>query len=291
MLPILLLLLTSLLSFPAPSTSYATAGQALFDKVTSPAQLSSPFVASSAARGDLSRLVDAAEAEARAAGTQPRWPDCADALCQRWRLVATTNSAGTEGLQGMARKPETGAFNVRQDWTRSSSGDDIRCNNVITVARPASAAGLQSAWLLLPPGGKSSISLQHAAEVIDNDDASGQSPLRFSIELESIMLDATRADAGAEGGDGEILTLPVKSGAPVGGLNLPLLGLRLPVPPPPPLPPLPPLPSWARGASAAAGDNLGTFSITYLDGDLRVARGEDGELRVFVREESSALLS
>ena len=47
--------------------------------------------------------------------------------------------------------------------------------------------------------------------------------------------------------------------------------------------PLDVLPTEARAALTGAGVQSGAFDTTFVDGDLRVSRGDRGELRVFVR--------
>ena len=103
---------------------------------------------------------------------------------------------------------------------------------------------------------------------------------RTTHHSQAIMLDASPA-----AGDPleEILTVPVKPGVRNGGLRLPWLGLTLPVPPPPPPPPPPlPLPLPVPPDLRAAVEDAGTFTVTHLDDDLRITRGEDGAVRVFI---------
>ena len=47
--------------------------------------------------------------------------------------------------------------------------------------------------------------------------------------------------------------------------------------------PLDALPAEARQALTGAGLQSGAFDTTFVDADVRVSRGDRGELRVFVR--------
>ena len=44
-------------------------------------------------------LVAAAEADA----SPPAWPDCSDALCRRWSLIATTRASGSQRASRLER--------------------------------------------------------------------------------------------------------------------------------------------------------------------------------------------
>lgn len=121
------------------------------------------------------------------------------------------------------------------------------------------------AWTLLPAGGESSLTLQHAATVVVDGTAADLShaPLRISVALDAVVLDGNRRAGDAVE---TIMALPVPPRFPG-------------VPPPPSLP--------ARLARAVA--DAGTFEVTYLDGDLRIARGATGELRIFARDDGGGL--
>ena len=137
------------------------------------------YVTAAADREELFALAEAAEAEALALGTTPQWPRDASALCQRWRLIATTRTAGSELLQQMARQPALGTFRVSQNWKERETDGALRCDNVVSIGRPN--GGLLSAWTLLQAGGQSSLTLQHKAKVLQ-DGTAGQQPLRIAIE-------------------------------------------------------------------------------------------------------------
>ena len=140
-------------------------------------------------RDELIKLATAAEQAAKAADATPKWPQCAEALCDgRWRLVATTRTGGSELLQQMGKQPALGTFRVEQDWSQRDGS--LRCEHVVTVGRPN--GGLLSAWTLLPAGGQSSLRLQHSARVV-NDGAQANVPLRIAIELDALLLDGNRA--------------------------------------------------------------------------------------------------
>ena len=193
-------------------------------------------------------LVAAAEADA----SPPAWPDCSEALCRRWSLVATTRAAGSAALQKMEQQPALGRFGVAQDWRRAGDGE-LRCENVITIERPDD--GLLSAWTLLPPGGKSSLRLLHKARV------ESEAPLRFCIELDALVLDGNRK----AGDEAEIIA------------QAPFPPRLIPNVPPPQLP----IPGLKEAVEEA-----GTFDVTVLDESddvekLLVARSARGEVRVF----------
>ena len=193
-------------------------------------------------------LVAAAEADA----SPPAWPDCSEALCRRWSLVATTRASGSAALQKMEQQPALGRFGVAQDWRRAGDGE-LRCENVITIERPDD--GLLSAWTLLPPGGKSSLRLLHKARV------ESESPLRFCIELDALVLDGNRK----AGDEAEIIA------------QAPFPPRLIPNVPPPQLP----IPGLKEAVEEA-----GTFDVTVLDESddvekLLVARSARGEVRVF----------
>ncbi len=193
-------------------------------------------------------LVAAAEADA----SPPAWPDCSEALCRRWSLVATTRTSGSVALQKMEQQPALGRFGVAQDWRKTGDGE-LRCENVITIERPDD--GLLSAWTLLPPGGKSSLRLLHKARV------ESESPLRFCIELDALVLDGNRK----AGDEAEIIA------------QAPFPPRLIPNVPPPQLP----IPGLKEAVEEA-----GTFDVTVLDESddvekLLVARSARGEVRVF----------
>ena len=143
------------------------------------------YVTAAADRQELFALAEEAEAEALALGTTPQWPRDASALCQRWRLIATTRTAGSELLQQMARQPALGTFRVAQNWKEREADGALRCDNVVSIGRPN--GGLLSAWTLLQAGGQSSLTLQHKAKVLQ-DGTAGQPPLRIAIELDAVVL-------------------------------------------------------------------------------------------------------
>ena len=217
------------------------------------------YVSAEADRSELNALAEAAEAEAAEFGTAPQWPRDASSLCQKWRLLATTRTAGSDVLQQMARQPALGTFRVAQNWKEADGV--LRCNNVISVGRPN--GGLLSAWTLLPAGGQSSLTLQHRARVVHDGTAA---PLRFAIELDAVVLGGNR-----------------QAGEP----EEPILQLPLP---PRLLPGLPPPPSLPIPGLAAALEEAGTVVVTVLDEQCRVVRGVDGArgdvLRVFVRDDA-----
>ena len=193
-------------------------------------------------------LVAAAEADA----SPPAWPDCSEALCRRWSLVATTRTSGSVALQKMEQQPALGRFGVAQDWRKTGDGE-LRCENVITIERPDD--GLLSAWTLLPPGGKSSLRLLHKARV------ESEAPLRFCIELDALVLDGNRK----AGDEAEIIA------------QAPFPPRLIPNVPPPQLP----IPGLKEAVEEA-----GTFDVTVLDESddvekLLVARSARGEVRVF----------
>ena len=227
-----------------------------------------PYVTTAEERAELLVMVDDVEAQARAEGRCPQWPRDADALCQgSWRLVATTRTAGSELLQQMAEQPALGTFRIRQNWKQRDG--ELRCDNVITVGRPNN--GLLSAWTLLPAGGESSLTLQHTATVLDDGtaaDFSADEPLRISIALDAVVLDGNRRAGDAVK---TIVALPV----------------------PPRFPGVPPPPALPEGLAQAVAD-AGTFTVTYLDDGLRIARGatdRDGQrpLRIFARDDGRGL--
>lgn len=222
------------------------------------------YITAAADRQELFALAEAAEAEALAFGTTPQWPRDASALCQRWRLIATTKTAGSELLQQMARQPALGTFRVAQNWKEREADGALRCDNVISVGRPN--GGLLSAWTLLQAGGQSSLTLQHKAKVLQ-DGTAAQQPLRIAIELDAVVLGGNR-----QAGEPE---------EPI--LQLPFPPALLPgLPPPPSLPMIPGL--------AAALEEVGTVEVTVLDEQLRVVRGVAGAradvLRVFIRDDA-----
>ena len=193
-------------------------------------------------------LVAAAEADA----SPPAWPDCSEALCRRWSLVATTRTSGSVALQKMEQQPALGRFGVAQDWRKTGDGE-LRCENVITIERPDD--GLLSAWTLLPPGGKSSLRLLHKARV------ESEAPLRFCIELDALVLDGNRK----AGDEAEIIA------------QAPFPPRLIPNVPPPQLP----IPGLKEAVEEA-----GTFDVTVLDESddvekLLIARSARGEVRVF----------
>ena len=149
-----------------------------------------------------------AEATAAPAYSPPAWPRDAEMLCGNWRLITTTNGrTGGPVLPLMDAQPDAlGAVSVRQRLSRSASG--LRCDNVITIARPA--GGILSAWTLLPVGGQSSLNLQHRAMVLS------ESPLRLGIVFDRVTLDANRR--GGEAPE-EIVSLPVLSLPGFGGMS------------------------------------------------------------------------
>ena len=222
------------------------------------------YVTAAADREELFALAEAAEAEALALGTTPQWPRDASALCQRWRLIATTRTAGSELLQQMARQPALGTFRVAQNWKERETDGALRCDNVVSIGRPN--GGLLSAWTLLQAGGQSSLTLQHKAKVLQ-DGTAGQQPLRIAIELDAVVLGGNR-----QAGEPE---------EPI--LQLPLPPALLPGLPPPPALPVPP-------GLAAALEEVGTVEVTVLDEQLRVVRGVAGAradvLRVFARDDT-----
>jgi len=222
------------------------------------------YVTAAADRQDLFALAEEAEAEALALGTTPQWPRDASALCQRWRLIATTRTAGSELLQQMARQPALGTFRVAQNWKEREADGALRCDNVVSIGRPN--GGLLSAWTLLQAGGQSSLTLQHKAKVLQ-DGTAGQQPLRIAIELDAVVLGGNR-----QAGEPE---------EPI--LQLPFPPALLPGLPPPPALPVPP-------GLAAALDEVGNVEVTVLDEQLRVVRGVAGAradvLRVFARDDA-----
>lgn len=222
------------------------------------------YVTAAADRQELFALAEEAEAEALALGTTPQWPRDASALCQRWRLIATTRTAGSELLQQMARQPALGTFRVAQNWKEREADGALRCDNVVSIGRPN--GGLLSAWTLLQAGGQSSLTLQHKAKVLQ-DGTAGQQPLRIAIELDAVVLGGNR-----QAGEPE---------EPI--LQLPFPPALLPGLPPPPALPVPP-------ALAAALEEVGTVEVTVLDEQLRVVRGVAGAradvLRVFARDDA-----
>ena len=223
------------------------------------------YVTAAADREELFALAEAAEAEAVALGTTPQWPRDASALCQRWRLIATTRTAGSELLQQMARQPALGTFRVAQNWKFcAATTSALRCDNVVSIGRPN--GGLLSAWTLLQAGGQSSLTLQHKAKVLQ-DGTAGQQPLRIAIELDAVVLGGNR-----QAGEPE---------EPI--LQLPFPPALLPGQPPLPALPVPP-------GLAAALEEVGTVEVTVLDEQLRVVRGVAGAradvLRVFARDDT-----
>lgn len=223
------------------------------------------YVTAAADREELFALAEAAEAEAVALGTTPQWPRDASALCQRWRLIATTRTAGSELLQQMARQPALGTFRVAQNWKFcAATTSALRCDNVVSIGRPN--GGLLSAWTLLQAGGQSSLTLQHKAKVLQ-DGTAGQQPLRIAIELDAVVLGGNR-----QAGEPE---------EPI--LQLPFPPALLPGLPPPPALPVPP-------GLASALEEVGTVEVTVLDEQLRVVRGVAGAradvLRVFARDDT-----
>ena len=212
------------------------------------------YVTAAADREELFALAEAAEAEALALGTTPQWPRDASALCQRWRLIATTRTAGSELLQQMARQPALGTFRVAQNWKEREPDGALRCDNVVSIGRPN--GGLLSAWTLLQAGGQSSLTLQHKAKVLQ-DGTAGQQPLRIAIELDAVVLGGNR-----------------QAGEPEEPI------LQLPFPPALPVPP----------GLASALEEVGTVEVTVLDEQLRVVRGVAGAradvLRVFARDDA-----
>ena len=222
------------------------------------------YVTAAADREELFALAEAAEAEALALGTTPQWPRDASALCQRWRLIATTRTAGSELLQQMARQPALGTFRVAQNWKEREPDGALRCDNVVSIGRPN--GGLLSAWTLLQAGGQSSLTLQHKAKVLQ-DGTAGQQPLRIAIELDAVVLGGNR-----QAGEPE---------EPI--LQLPFPPALLPGLPPPPALPVPP-------GLASALEEVGTVEVTVLDEQLRVVRGVAGAradvLRVFARDDT-----
>ena len=222
------------------------------------------YVTAAADREELFALAEAAEAEALALGTTPQWPRDASALCQRWRLIATTRTAGSELLQQMARQPALGTFCVAQNWKERETDGALRCDNVVSIGRPN--GGLLSAWTLLQAGGQSSLTLQHKAKVLQ-DGTAGQQPLRIAIELDAVVLGGNR-----QAGEPE---------EPI--LQLPFPPALLPGQPPLPALPVPP-------GLAAALEEVGTVEVTVLDEQLRVVRGVAGAradvLRVFARDDA-----
>ena len=220
------------------------------------------YITAAADRQELFALAEAAEAEAAEANRTPQWPRDASALCQRWRLIATTRTAGSELLQQMARQPALGTFRVAQNWKEREADGELRCDNVISVGRPN--GGLLSAWTLLQAGGQSSLTLQHKAKVLH--DGTAAQPLRIAIELDAVVLGGNR-----QAGEPE---------EPI--LQLPFPPALLPGLPPPPALPIPGL--------AAALEEVGTVEVTVLDEQLRVVRGVAGAradvLRVFIRDDA-----
>ena len=187
---------------------------------------------------DASRLQSLAEAVEASTEGQPC--DVA-AINGRWRLLATTNVAeGGPVLPLLDEQPALGIIEVSQEFLTASGV--LRCDNVITIIRPEFGwdFGLLSLWTALAPGGRSALTLQHTARVIEN-----ASPLRVDIKLDRIMLDANR-------GAGE---RPEK----IGALAVPSF-----------------FPDISEG---------GTFDITYVDDDVRIARAVSGDvLRIYERE-------
>ena len=179
-------------------------------------------------------------AEAVEASTEGQPCDVA-AINGRWRLLATTNVAeGGPVLPLLDEQPALGIIEVSQEFLTASGV--LRCDNVITIIRPEFGwdFGLLSLWTALAPGGRSALTLQHTARVIEN-----ASPLRVDIKLDRIMLDANR-------GAGE---RPEK----IGALAVPSF-----------------FPDISEG---------GTFDITYVDDDVRIARAVSGDvLRIYERE-------
>ena len=221
------------------------------------------YITADAEKKELFALAEAAEAEALAFGTTPQWPRDASALCQRWRLIATTRTGGSELLQQMARQPALGTFRVVQNWKEREADGALRCDNVISIGRPND--GLLSAWTLLSAGGQSSLTLKHKAEVL-HDGTTAQQPLRLTIELDAVVLGGNR-----------------QAGEPEESIIQLSLPPRL-------LPGLPPPPSLPIPGLAAALEEAGTVEVTVLDEQLRVVRGVAGArgdvLRVFVRDDA-----
>eukprot|EP00908_Phaeocystis_cordata_P008082 Transcript_18750.p1 GENE.Transcript_18750~~Transcript_18750.p1 ORF type:complete len:267 (-),score=74.54 Transcript_18750:302-1060(-) len=243
-----------MLSLLASPCGLSVSGRALLNRATE----LPVYVTKDADRAELLSLAAAAETEARDSGASPEWPRDSELLCQEWRLIATTRTAGSDALQQMAKQPALGTFRVAQNWKERDG--TLRCDNVVSIGRPND--GLLSAWTLLPAGGQSSLKLLHKARVVSE----GQ-PLRITIELDAVVLDGNR-----------------KAGEPVEPiLQLPLPPRLAPGLPPPPALPVPGL--------AAAVEEAGTFEVTLLDEQLRVVRGRTpggaggGEvLRVFARD-------
>jgi len=241
-----------------PSHALATgAGRALFAR----AMELPVYVTAEADRRELMLLATAVEEEAAAAERTPQWPQCKTQLCQRWRLLATTQTTGSDMLQQMGRQPALGTFFVTQEWTQRE--EELRCNNKVNIGRPN--AGALSAWTLLPVGGQTALTLQHTARIVEDGTAS--TPLRMCITLDGLLLDGNRrAGEAAE----TIFSMPLPPELP---RPLPAL-LR-----PPPIP----VPDFAADSIR----EVGTFEVTYLDELLRIVRGVGGDaatLRVFARD-------
>ena len=193
----------------------------------------------------LERLASQAEAEAAA-----DWPESTWKPPARWRLLTTTRAGGSELLQLVDARPELGEFRLTQRWREERGMTFV--DNAVTILRPTS--DWRSAWLLLAPGGQSSLVLEHAASVVTSPE-NGRP--RVSLELQHAVLDGTR-----RGSDEieQIIGVPVP---------------RLPIP--------------ARFSPTVLTD-AGTFEISFQDEALRVTRGvgADPVLRVFERVEEDA---
>ena len=192
----------------------------------------------------LERLAVNVESEAPTDG----WQEVAWNTPARWQLLATTRTEGSELLQLMSANPALGEFRLTQRWRED--GGETFVDNVVTIARPE-VADWRSAWLLLAPGGQSSLVLEHRASV-ETSPASGRP--RVSLELRKAVLDGTR-----RGSD----TVEQIVGVPV---------------------PTVPIPD---GLLRKALEEAARFEISFQDEELRVTRGVGAEpvLRVFARVE------
>ena len=241
----------------------ATACRAIATELLNRAKAGPLYVSSQSDADTLNRLAT----ELSASASPPRWPDCAEMLCGRWKLLATTdpNQDGPV-LPFMSQQPERfGSCEVRQDFTRDGTDPTkLRCDNTITIGRPSDS--LLSAWTLLAVGGLSSLILRNRAEVVQSS-----RPLRISLQLDGVTLDGNRkpGDAPEEilsllgAGPGSNNNVALRGTLPWGGIG----EVKLPAPP---------LPRALFG-------EVGAVEVVYLDESLRVTRAEDGVLRVFER--------
>ena len=129
---------------------------------------------------ELERLASAAEISSPA----PSWPRDADALCGRWRLLATTEtrSAGPLLPRIASGPPAVGDVSVSQRIAVDRGR--LRCEEYLTVVRPDGS--LLSAWTLLPPGGRSTLTTRQRARVVEAE------PLRLAVSVDALEIDADR---------------------------------------------------------------------------------------------------